>query len=123
MAIRAIYPTHRVHTVEEVDDRDVVATAHPVSIASRIIWLIAGIILALLAIRFVLALFGANPNNGFANFIYTTSHPFVVSFFGLFNYNYVDDGVGRFEIFTLVAMAVYAIVAAILDRLVNIGRP
>lgn len=123
MAIRAIHPTHRVHTVDDVDDREVVATAHPSSIAERIVWLVAGIILALLAVRFILALFGANPGNGFANFIYTTSHPFVTPFFGLFNYNYINDGIGRFEVFTLVAMAVYAIIAAILARLVSLNRP
>jgi YggT family protein len=124
MAIRAIHPTHRVQAIDDVDDdREVVATAHPASVAERIVWLIAGIILALLAVRFILELFGANPGNGFANFIYTTSHPFVAPFFGLFNYNSINDGVGRFEVFTLIAMAVYAIVAAIIARLVTLNRP
>jgi len=44
-------------------------------LVARIIWYIAGVLLALLAFRFVLALLGANPNNGFANFIYSVSHP------------------------------------------------
>jgi hypothetical protein len=124
MAIRAIHPTHRVHTVEDVDDdRGVVAKARPASVAERIVWLIAGIIITLLAFRFVLALLGANPGNSFANFIYTTSHPFVAPFFNLFNYDYIDDGIGRFEVFTLVAMAVYAIVAAGIARLVTLNRP
>jgi hypothetical protein len=124
MAIRAIHPTHRVQAVEDVDDdRDVVATARPASVAERIVWLIAGIIIALLAFRFVLALLGANPNNAFASFIYSASHPFVVPFFNLFNYNYINDGVGRFEIFTLIAMAVYAVIAAGIARLVTLNRP
>lgn len=123
MATRT-HPVRRVHTVEEIDDDDeVVTTTHPTNILERIVWLLAGILLVLLAFRFVLALFGANPDNGFANFIYTVSHPFVAPFFNLFNYNYIDDGIGRFEFFTLVAMAVYAVIAAILARVVTLNRP
>jgi uncharacterized protein YggT (Ycf19 family) len=102
----------RLSEVEEV---------HPTGpmIAARVIWFIAGILLTLLAFRFVLALLGANPNNAFADFIYTTSHPFVAPFFSLFNYQ-LQYGVSRFEIYTLVAMAVYGIVAYGLVRLVTI---
>lgn len=89
---------------------------------ARVIWFIAGIILILLAFRFVLTLLGANPANSFANFIYNTSHPFVAPFFGLFGYD-LRYGVSRFELYTLVAMAVYAIVAWGLARLVTLDQP
>jgi uncharacterized protein YggT (Ycf19 family) len=92
------------------------------TLAARIIWYIAGVLLILLAFRFVLALLGANPNNGFANFIYSVSHPFVAPFFGLFGYN-LRYGVSRFETYTLVAMAVYAVVAWGLARLATIEQP
>lgn len=92
------------------------------TVAVRIIWFIAGAILILLAFRFVLALLGANPANAFANFIYTTSYPFVAPFFGLFSYDR-QYGVSRFEIYTLVAMAVYAVIAWGLARLFTIGEP
>lgn len=92
------------------------------TLAARVIWYIAGVLLALLAFRFLLALLGANPANSFANFIYTVSHPFVAPFFSLFNYN-LRYGVSRFEIYTLVAMAVYAGVAWGLARLVTLGQP
>jgi uncharacterized protein YggT (Ycf19 family) len=105
------------------DDPNYVASAHTANVAERIVWLVAAIILALLSLRFVFALFGANPNNSLAHFIYTTSHPFVAPFFNLFNYNYVDNGVGRVEIFTLVAILVYALIAAIIARLVSVNRP
>jgi uncharacterized protein YggT (Ycf19 family) len=116
----------RVSTNREVvedDDTDYVASAHNANVAERIVWLIAGIILALLGLRFVFALFGANPNNGLAQFVYNASHPFVVPFFNLFNYNYVDNGVGRIEIFTLVAILVYGLIASLIARLVSINRP
>lgn len=108
---------------EPVATSDVVAGPnYGINVVSRIIWFVAGVILLLLAFRFVLALLGANTSNGFAQFIYNTSHPFVAPFFGLFNYNNIQYGVSRFEIYTLIAMAVYAAVAWGLSALANIGR-
>lgn len=109
---------------QEVVDRPAAETA-PVSrsnLATNIVWYVAGILLILLGFRFVLALLGANPSNGFANFIYTVSHPFVAPFFSLFGYN-LRYGVSRFETYTLVAMAVYAVLAWIIARLFTLNRP
>jgi len=91
------------------------------NLAARVIWYVAGILLVLLAFRFVLALLGANPNNGFANFIYSASHPFVAPFFSLFGYN-LRYGISRFETYTLVAMAVYAVIAWGLARLATLNQ-
>lgn len=91
------------------------------NLLTNIIWFVCGVLLVLLAFRFILALLGANPGNWFANFIYTVSHPFVAPFFGLFSYNY-HYGISRFEVYTLVAMVVYAVIAWILSALVNIDR-
>ena len=88
----------------------------------RLVWFLAGVLLVLLAFRFVFALIGANPSNGFANFIYSVSHPFVAPFFSLFSYR-LQYGVSRFEIYTLVAMAVYALIAFGIARLLVIDRP
>lgn len=91
------------------------------NIASRIVWYIAGVILALLAFRFILALLGANRDNGFADLIFSASYPFVAPFFTLFSYD-LDYGVSRVEVFTLVAMAVYTAVAYAISKLVSIGK-
>lgn len=105
-------------------DVDQVAADTPaeygMNVAARIIYFLGGILIALLAIRFLLALFGANPASGFADFIYTCSHPFVAPFFGLFNYH-ERLGFGRFEYETLIAIVVYAIVMELLARLVTLG--
>jgi hypothetical protein len=93
------------------------------NLLARIIWFIAGVILALLALRFLLALLGANPASGFADFIYDASYPFVAPFFGLFSYDNIQNGASRFEAYTLVAMVVYALVAWGLARLATINRP
>lgn len=105
----------------EIIDNPTIDEAHPQTIAARVVWYVADVLLVLLAFRFVLAALGANPANAFANFIYTTSHPFVSPFFGLFGYN-LHYGVSRFETYTLVAMAVYAVIAYGIARLLTIDR-
>jgi uncharacterized membrane protein len=92
------------------------------ALVARIIWYIAGVLEVILAFRFVLALLGANTSNGFANFIYNISHPFVAPFFSLFGYK-LHYGVSHFEIDTLVAMLVYLVVAWGLVKLVTISQP
>jgi hypothetical protein len=110
-------------TVQRVND-PVVEREHRTNVAERVVWFVAGVLLTLLGLRFLFALLGANPANGFANFVYSVTHPFVAPFFGLFNYNYVGgNGVGRFEIYTLVAMLVYALIAWGIARLVTLRRP
>jgi len=92
------------------------------TLVARIVWYIAGVILTLLAFRFVLILLGANRNSGFADFIYTASNPLVAPFYGLFNYD-LDYGVSRFEIYTLIAMAVYTVIAFGIVRLITLAKP
>lgn len=90
------------------------------NLAARIVSLIGGIIVALLGLRFVLALLGANPANAFANFVYSVSHPFVAPFFGLFNYS-GQLGVVRFEYETLIAILFWSFVTWMIVRLLTIG--
>ena len=94
----------------------------PVGLKSeQLIYWVVGIIEALLAIRFVLTLLGANRGNLFAQFIYNVTYPFVAPFFGLFN-NTFQYGIARFEAETLVAIAVVALIGWTLGRLVAIMR-
>lgn len=106
----------------EVSERRTAATNDSQITAARVVWYVAGILLGILAIRFLLALLGANPANVFASFIYSISYPFVAPFFSLFSYNY-RYGVSQFESYTLVAMAVYALIAYAIARLITLNRP
>src|SRR6266849_4771423 len=64
--------------------RDVAAERRLVfSQVMRIIWTILGILEILLGLRFMLKLIAANPNSGFAVFIYGVTGPFLASFTGL----------------------------------------
>lgn len=105
----------------EVSDPNV-ESSHANNVMERVVYLIFGLIESLLAIRFVISMFGANTTNGFANFIYSTTQPLVAPFFNLFNYNNYQYGVARIEIFTIVAMIVYSLLAWLIIRLVNVNR-
>jgi len=94
---------------------------HAMNVAERIVWLIAGVIMGLLALRFLLRLLGANPANGFADFIYSVSGVFTAPFLGLFGTNTVLEN-GRFEFETLVAILVYGLIAWILAKAVTLGK-
>lgn len=97
-------------------------SGHRQNVASRVVWFVAGILLVLLGFRFVLTLLGANTTNSFANFIYKSSHPFVSPFFSLFNYHNYIYGTSHFEIYTLVAIVFYALVAWGIAKLVTLNR-
>jgi hypothetical protein len=90
-------------------------------VAVRIVYYILGVIEVILAFRFVLALLGANRANDFAQFVFNLSLPFVQPFFGLFKYE-PTYGSSQFEIYTLVAMAVYAVVAWGIASLIRLPR-
>ena len=115
--------TKRISTVNETVRDDVPATVdRPSNIVARTVWLIAGIIIGLLALRFVLLLLGASTASPFVIFIYNISYPFAWPFFGMFGYK-VEYGVSKVEISTLVAMAVYALIAGVIARLATIRQP
>jgi uncharacterized protein YggT (Ycf19 family) len=73
-----------------------------VYLAKRIVWLITGIIVALVALRFLLLLAGANMQIGFGALVLGLTQPFVAPFLPLFN----EQG-ARIEFSTLIAIAVY----------------
>src|SRR3990170_5773576 len=60
------------------------ATADSRTTASNAVWYILGLIEILLAFRFVLKLFGANPSSGFVDFIYSVSGVLTAPFDNIF---------------------------------------
>ncbi|MET0979665.1 MAG: YggT family protein [Candidatus Saccharimonadales bacterium] len=99
--------------------RQEVATTRTVStsvIAHRVIYYIAGFIIALLALRLVLLLLGANQSAPFVDFVYALSGFFAAPFYGIFSYQ-PSYGQATFEISTVVAIIVYALAAMGLAKL------
>ena len=103
--------------------RQTVSTNEKVSgaiLAQRIIYYIGGVILVILAVRFVLLLLGASQASGFVNFIYSLSHVFVAPFSGIFKRP--TYGTSTFDSATIVAMIVYAILTVGIAKLVTLNK-
>jgi hypothetical protein len=96
--------------------------AHKHDILERLIWISGGFLLSMLSVRFVFALLGANPLNGFAAFVYSFTTPFTTPFYNLFSYDHPSVGISTFEGYTLVAMGIYGLATAGLARLVTVTR-
>lgn len=83
----------------------------------NIVYFLFGALELLLLLRVVLHLIGANPGNGFANFIDVLTWPFVALFASLLQ-NPTLGGTAVLEVTTIIAMLVWAIVAWLVGRLI-----
>jgi len=81
--------------------------------AKRVVFYILGVLEVLLVFRLVFKLLGANPNSGFASFIYSISQVFLVPFTTIFR-SAATEGIETKAILepgTIIAMIVYALIA------------
>ena len=97
-----------------------VATEHLLRVAKvcQLVWLCAGIVEALIGLRVLLKLIGANPNNAFAAFAYNAAALFLAPFFGLTGSPAAGGSV--LEVPSIIAMLVYAFVAWGLVRVIGL---
>ena len=105
-------------------DRDVVVTRDATSggvLSARVVWYITGVIIALLALRLILQLLGANEGNPFVDLVYGLSGIFAAPFFGMFSYE-PSYGVSYFEVSTFVAILIYALLGWGIARLFTLNR-
>ena len=90
---------------------------------ASIIYAIGGFIEALVALRFVLRLIGANAGNALVDFVYTWSTPFVAPFSGILGQDAtVVNGVGAvatsvFDWAALIALIVIGMVVGLIGTL------
>jgi YggT family protein len=97
-----------------------VAAANQNSAIARvvnIVYFLFGAVELLLVVRVILHLIGANPGNGFANFIDVLSSPFIVLFSTLLQ-NPTLGGATVLEVTTIIAMFVWAIVGWLVGRFI-----
>lgn len=78
-------------------------------VAQRVVWYVVGFIVALLGLRLILQLLGANQGNAFVDLVYGLSGIFAAPFFGMFSYT-PSYGVSYFEVSTLVAILIYSLI-------------
>jgi len=84
--------------------------------ATQLVWLLFGVLEALIALRIVLKLFGANPASPVAAFLYGFTDLFLWPFAGLLG---TPQAAGMvLELSSVIAMLVYALIAWALERLV-----
>jgi hypothetical protein len=77
---------------------------------TRVVYFVLGVLEVIMGLRFIFRLLGANPASDFVMVLYNLSLVFVSPFNGIFN----DQTLGRisvFEVSTLIAMLIYALVA------------
>lgn len=104
-------------TRQHVATRDTVPAS---VVGKRVVYYIAGVIIAFLVVRLVLLLLAANQGNGFVDFVYAVGGFFAAPFFGVFSYT-PSYGSSVFEVSTVVAIIVYALLAWGIAKLFTLG--
>lgn len=94
----------------------------PLSYARRVIALLFGILIVLIALRFLLLALGANAGNGLVDFVYNVSEPFVDVFRGVFSFDHISP-IGRsvIDVAALVAIVGYALLAILIIAILRLG--
>jgi hypothetical protein len=83
---------------------------------NQAVWLIIGIIVALIAMRVILRLLAANPAAGFTSFIYNATAPFLAPFFGVVGSPAANGSV--FEVPSLIAIVVYLLIGWLVTTII-----
>jgi len=86
--------------------------------ATQLIWLLLGILEALIALRVIFKLIAVNPANAFATFLYNVTGFFVAPFASLTGAPALGGSV--LEISSIIAMIVYLLIGWALERIVYV---
>jgi hypothetical protein len=87
-------------------------------IAVNLLNFFSAVVEGFLGLRFLLKLFGANPNTGFVDWVYEMSSVLLEPFRGIFPATVFENRF-IFEFSTLFAMLMYAIIGLVLVYLIN----
>ncbi|HEX6656365.1 MAG TPA: YggT family protein [Candidatus Limnocylindria bacterium] len=115
-------------TGEPVNVNAVNSYGQPVAVATspltpvrRAIWLIFGVIIALIGIRILFLALGANEGNGIVDSIYAITEPFVAPFRGIFSIDQIrPSGHNVFDFAALVAIIGWLLVAVLINAILRI---
>jgi len=95
-------------------------TSAPASVVlQRVVYYIGGVIVAIIALRFIFQLLGAAEGNPFVDFIYGLSAAFVWPFDGIFGEP--TYGFSHFDSAALVAIVIYGLVTVGIAKLFTLG--
>lgn len=90
-------------------------------VAQRVVYYIGGFIIAILFVRLLLQLLGANQGSDFVGFVYALTSVFVAPFVGIFGEP--TFGTSQFETSTFVAIIIYALVTIGIAKVITLTRP
>jgi len=113
------YPADRVverevPVAQPVAERPVVPAARPVDTARRVVWLLFGVLQALIVVRIVLLLLGANEGNDLVAFVIGVTDPFVEPFRGMFRLDQLSAASGSvLDVAALVALIAWTLIEAL----------
>jgi uncharacterized protein YggT (Ycf19 family) len=106
----------------QILDEQVVAATSPVDTLRRIVWLVFGILQALIVLRIVLLLLGANEANDVVSFIVGVTDPFVEPFRGMFQLDQVSGASGTvLDVAAIVALVAWTLVEALVLGVVGLA--
>ncbi len=97
------------------------SNVRPLYRGTQVVWYILNVLEVLLAFRFALKLFGANPSAGFSSLVYGVTYPFAEPFLNVFRVTRVVGS--TIEWTTILAMLVYWLIAWGIVRLFVMGKP
>lgn len=105
--------------------RTTTTTTHdpgPMSLVRRIVSLLFGVIVVLIALRIVLLLVVANQANAIVDFIYNVTEPLVAPFRGILSLETVSPGgASVFDVAALVALIGWALIYALIMAILRLG--
>ena len=97
-------------------------TPGPLYYARRVVALLFGVLMTLIAIRVVLLLLGANQSNGLVAFVMNVTEPFIAPFRGIFAFDQVSAiGVSVLDVGALVALIGYFLLMLLILAILRIA--
>ena len=108
--------------VRPVVEEPVVAATSPVDTIRRLVWLLFGVLQALIVMRVILLLLGANEGNDLVSFILAATDPFVEPFRGMFQLDSVSGASGSvLDVAAIVALIGWTLVEALVLGVVGLA--
>ncbi len=107
--------------VNSAGQRVYVDETSPLTTVRRVVGLLFGIIIGLIAIRILLLALGANEGNALVDGVYAITEPLVAPFRGVFSINEVrPEGRSVFDIAALVAIVGWSLIALVILAILRI---
>jgi uncharacterized protein YggT (Ycf19 family) len=100
----------------------VVTTTSPVDTIRRIVWLLFGVLQAMILLRIVLLLLNANESNDLVSFITGVTDPFVEPFRGMFRIDEVSGASGSvLDVAAIIALVAWTLIEALVLGIVSLA--